>query len=263
MNDDEKKISQYLSDAAALPVVKGPVVGGCANAAITPLLKWTAHSLQGEKMPSKNLFAGATTIAFSAVPGYGISFLVKAILSKANNQPSTQYDLFSSFTAGAISGFACTPFEALAQNKQLAGQYTMPHMIRTMRSHHGPSVFFHGGLAIAAREGAWSCVYMSLIPSVAKWLEKQGMKEPVATGTAVVTVAGAYGFFSAPLNQLRFRKQQGLMNEGARPSYGQHAKNMATEGAFFKAAPQRMLTATAGAFLVVTGSELYDRCVKK
>ena len=121
------------------------------------------------------------------------------------------------------------------------------------------------------REGLWSTVYMTAIPMMSAWAQKQGVQKKQAELLAVVTVAGAYGLFSSPLNQLRFRKQQGLTESTTTKSYLEHAKdifnqvpkasNIARMGFFFKAGFPRAVTTTVAAGFMVKGTELYDQAV--
>lgn len=121
------------------------------------------------------------------------------------------------------------------------------------------------------REGLWSTVYMTAIPMMSASLQKQGVEKQYAEPLAMLTVAGAYGLFSSPLNQLRYRKQEGLTGPTINKSYLEHAKdifnqgpkasNLARVGFFFKAGFPRAVTTTVAAGLMVKGTECYNQAV--
>jgi len=108
---------------------------------------------------------------------------------------------------------------------------------------------------------------------VSKSLQKQGLNKQTSEFIAVVFVAGTYGFFSAPLNQLRFKKQLDLTKATQNKSYYAHslavwnqeanASQLKRIAGFFKAAPQRAITTTIGGAFLVKGAELYDKLFPK
>ncbi|MDR3502411.1 MAG: MC/SLC25 family protein [Legionella sp.] len=271
MKEKTEQTTSFLAKIAESPWVKGPVLGAGVMALVTPFLKWTNHAYKGEKMPRGNYFSGSGAYALSAVPGYATTFAFKALLSKQPGDTSQWYELFSSFAAGSLSGLVCTPFEALAQNKQLTHSPSLKETAQQMRTHHGYSSFFRGAMSVMLREGLWSTVYMTAIPMVSTSLQKQGVDKQYAQPLAMLMIAGAYGLFSSPLNQLRYRKQEGLTTPGANKSYLEHAKdifnqdlkasNLARVGFFFRAAIPRALTTTVAAGLMVKGTEYYNQVV--
>ncbi|MBA2651663.1 MAG: hypothetical protein H0U73_05295 [Tatlockia sp.] len=255
-------------------LVQGPLLGAGVMTLVTPFLKWTNHVYKGEKMPRGsifNYFSGAGAYALSAVPGYAITFAFKALLNKKPEESSQRYELFSSFAAGSLSGLVCTPFEAVAQNKQLTHSSSTKEIAQQMRAHHGYSSFFRGATSIMMREGLWSTVYMTAIPMMSVSLQKQGVEKRYAQLLAMLTVAGAYGLVSSPINQLRYRKQAGLTTPTPNKSYPKHAKdilnqdlkatNIARVGFFFKAGFPRAVTTTVAAGLMVKGTEYYNQTV--
>ncbi len=257
--------------AAESPWVQGPVLGAGVMALATPFLKWTNHAYKGEKMPRGHYFSGAGTYALSAAPGYATTFAFKALLNKKAEETSERYELFSSFAAGSLSGLVCTPFEALAQNKQLTHSLSSKETAQQMRTHHGYSSFVRGATSVMMREGLWSTVYMTAIPMMSTSLQKHGVEKQCAEPLAMLTVAGAYGLFSSPINQLRYRKQAGLTAPTPNKSYLEHAKdiynqdpkasNTARVGFFFKAGFPRVVTTTLAAGLMVKGTECYHQTV--
>ena len=102
-------------------------------------------------------------------------------------------------------------------------------------------------------------------------LQEQGVSNERAKLYSVVVVAGTYGFFSAPLNQLRFKKQQGLTESIQMKSYSEHAKDIFNQDPkastlhrvrfFFKASVPRALTTTVAGGLLVEGKRLYEEVV--
>ncbi len=271
MKNKTEQPTPLLVKAAESPWVQGPVLGAAVIALATPFLKWTNHAYKGEKMPRGNVFSGAGAYALSAVPGYATTFAFKALLNNKPEENSQGYALFSSFAAGSLSGLVCTPFEALAQNKQLTHSASSKETAQQMRAHHGYRSFFRGAGSVMLREGGWSTVYMTAIPMMSASLQKKGVEKQYAQPLAMLTVAGAYGLFSSPLNQLRYRKQEGLTRPAASKSYLEHAKdifnqnpkagNMARVGFFFKAALPRAVTTTVAAGLMVKGTECYNQAV--
>ncbi|MFT4058691.1 MAG: MC/SLC25 family protein [Legionella sp.] len=271
MNNKAEQTTPFLAKVAETPWVQGPVLGAGLMASLTPLIKWTNHSLNGEKMSFRNPMSGARSYAASAVPGYAATFAFKALLNKQSDKTSQWHELFTSFAAGSFSGLVGTPFEALAQNKQLTNNSSYKDTAQKMRVSHGYKAFFQGGAMVMMREGLWSTVYMSAIPMMSASLQKQGVKKQQAELLAVLTVAGVYGLFSSPLNQLRFKKQQGLTEQTRNKSYLEHAKDIfnqepkatktARVGFFFKACFPRAVTTTVAAGLMVKGTELYNQAV--
>ncbi|USQ13642.1 hypothetical protein J2N86_13330 [Legionella lytica] len=271
MKEKTEQITPFLAKIVESPWIKGPVLGAGVMALVTPFLKWTNHVYKSEKMPRGNYFSGAGTYALSAVPGYATTFAFKALLNQKPGETSQWYELFSSFAAGSLSGFVCTPFEALAQNKQLTHSASTKETIQQMRTHHGYSSFFRGAMSVMMREGLWSTVYMTAIPMLSLSLQKQDVDKQYAQPLAMLIIAGAYGLFSSPLNQLRYRKQEGLTNPGINKSYLEHAKdifnqdlkasNLTRMGFFFRAAVPRAITTTVAAGLMVKGTEFYNQAV--
>lgn len=271
MKDKTEQTIPFLVKTAETPWIQGPVLGATVMALVTPFLKWTNHVYKGEKMPRGAYFSGAGAYALSAVPGYATTFAFKALLSKKPEETSQEYELFSSFVAGTLSGFACTPFEALAQNKQLTHNTSLGKTAQQMRLHHGYSSFFRGAASVMMREGLWSTVYMTAIPMVSQSLQKPGIEKQYAEPLAMLMVAGAYGLLSSPLNQLRYRKQAGLTTPSTNESYFDHAKHIFNQdvkasnkvriGFFFRAAMPRAVTTTVAAGLMVKGTECYNQVV--
>lgn len=271
MQEKNEKKPSFWAKLALSPFVQGPVLGASVMTLVTPLLKWTNHVYKGERMSFANPMSGAVAYATSAVPGYATTFVFKSLFQKPQEETNKQYDLVTSFVAGGASGVVCTPFEALAQNKQLTDNPSSKHTAKKMFNHNGYKAFFQGGASIAMREGLWSMVYLSAIPLMEEALLERGMAKEQAKLYSVVSVAGAYGFFSAPLNQLRFRKQQGLTEVLNQKSYLEHAKDIFNQdpkassfhrmGSFFKASVPRAITTTVAGGLVVEGKKLYEETV--
>jgi len=269
MKNKTEDTSPLWTKIADSPVIKGPVLGASVLTIVTPLLKWTNHRLHNEKMPLRHPMSGAMAYATSAVPDYAVVFAIKALLKKSPEETSKMYDLLTSFTAGASSGLMNTPFDSVAQNKQLTKNPSTKATAQKMYSHHGFNAFFQGGAGTALREGSWSTVYMSAIPLLSTSLQKRGHSKRVADFLAVLSVAGTYGLFSSPLNQLRYRKQLGLTNASQKKSYLEHAidiynqdpnaNNVARLKFFFKAGVPRMVTTTAAAGLLVKGTEFFNQ----
>lgn len=161
--------------------------------------------------------------------------------------------------------------EALAQNKQLTHSTSSKETAQQMRATHGYSSFFRGASSVMLREGFWSTVYMTAIPMMSASLEEQGVEKQYAQPLAMLLVAGAYGLLSSPLNQLRYRKQEGLTEPSMNKSYLEHAKDifnqdrnassMARFRSFFRAGLPRALTTTVAAGLMVKGTECYHQSV--
>ena len=269
MKNQTEKTTPLWVKTAESPWVQGPVLGAGVSALVTPFLKWTNHAYKGEKMPRGNYFSGAGAYALSAVPGYATTFAFKALLNKKSEETSNGYELFSSFSAGSLSGLVCTPFEALAQNKQLTHSVSSKETAQQMLAHHGYSSFFRGAATVMMREGLWSTVYMTAVPMMSTWLQQQGVERQYTQPLAMLTVAGAYGLFSSPLNQLRFRKQAGLTVTTLNKTYLEHAKDICNQdpkasytarvGFFFKAGLPRAVTTTFAAGLMVKGTECYNQ----
>ncbi|MFJ1268558.1 MC/SLC25 family protein [Legionella lytica] len=271
MKEKTEQTPPLWTKFAESPWIKGPVLGAGVMALLTPLLKWTNHVYKGEKMPRGNYFSGSGAYALSAAPGYATTFAFKALLSKKSGETSQWYELFSSFAAGSLSGLISTPFEALAQNKQLTQSTSLKATAQQMHIHQGYSSFFRGAMSVMLREGLWSTVYMTAIPMLSSSLQKQGVEKQYAQSMAMLLIAGAYGLVSSPLNQLRYRKQDGLTTPGTNKSYLEHAKdilnqdtkasNLARVGFFFRAAAPRAITTTVAAGLMVKGAEYYNQAV--
>jgi|GEM_PF-4490940 len=271
-NNTEQHSSHAWANVAQSPWMQGPVLGASVMALVTPLQKWTNCSLKGDKMSFRNPMSGALAYSASAVPGYATTFAFKALLQKSPEETSQQYDLLTSFAAGGLSGLVCTPFEALAQNKQLTNNPSSKGTFQKMHHHHGYQAFFQGSASIMLREGLWSTAYMTAIPMMSSALQERGLKKPQAELLALLTVAGTYGLASSPLNQLRFKKQQGLTEPTLGKSYLGHANDIFNQepearytrrvGFFFKACLPRTVTTMVAAGLMVKGTEYYNHTVE-
>ncbi|MBL7479832.1 MC/SLC25 family protein [Legionella bononiensis] len=260
-----KKYLQY-------PFIQGPLLGAGVMTLVTPGLNWTNHVLNGKTMQWRFAMSGSFEYASSAIPSYAVVFVLKKLMQPENQQVSPLYEFATSFTAGAFSGLASTPFEGIAQNKQLSKLTTSQETRHRMIMHHGYNALFQGGFSIMLREGLWSTVYLTAIPTLARYFKSTGMKKEQAEGLALVLTAGSYGFFSTPLYQLRFRKQQGLTEPVVGKSYLQHAKDIWNQpgnggtvqrlGFFFKGALPRTLTTTIAGALLYKGQEILQELIK-
>ena len=266
-----------LTQIAQSPWIQGPFLGASVMAMVTPLLNWTNYSLtksaNGSKASFKTPMLGVTAYAASAVPGYATTFVLKELLKKPSDKTSKSYDLFSSFSAGGISGLICTPFESVAQNKYTTESSSYKHTAMKMIEHHGALSLFRGGSSIMAREGLWSTVYMTAIPMMSKILQEKGVQKSKADFLSVLMVAGAYGLISSPLNQMRFKKLHGLTEASINKSYLEHAKDIFNQdpkasttmriGGFFKGCFPRTVTTMVASGLLFKGTEFYDQAVNK
>ncbi|KTD48261.1 MC/SLC25 family protein [Legionella quateirensis] len=254
------------------PFIQGPLLGAGVMTLVTPGLNWTNHVLNGKTMQWRFAMSGSFEYASSAIPSYAVVFVLKKLMQPEGQQVSPLYEFATSFTAGAFSGLASTPFEGIAQNKQLSKLPTSQETRHRMIMNNGYNALFQGGFSIMLREGLWSTVYLTAIPTLARYFKSTGMKREQAEGLALVLTAGSYGFFSTPLYQLRFRKQQGLTEPVAGKSYLEHAKDIWNQpgsggtvqrlGFFFKGALPRTLTTTIAGALLYKGQEMLQELIK-
>ncbi|RUR17268.1 hypothetical protein ELY21_11145 [Legionella sp. km535] len=255
-----------------LPFVQGPLLGAGVMTLVTPGLNWTNHVLNGKTMQWRFAMSGSFEYASSAIPSYAVVFVLKRLMQPESQQVSPLYEFATSFTAGAFSGLASTPFEGIAQNKQLAKLPSSRETRQKIIEHNGYRALFQGGGSIMMREGLWSTVYLTAIPTLAQYFQSKGIKKEQAEGMALVLTAGSYGFFSTPLYQLRFRKQQGLTEPVNEKSYLQHAKAIWNQpsiggavqrlGFFFKGAIPRTITTTIAGALLYKGQEVLQELIK-
>lgn len=250
------------------PFVQGPLLGAGVMTMVTPGLNWTNHVLHGKKMELRFVMSGSFEYASSAIPTYAVVFMLKKLLQPDTAQASPLYEFATSFAAGAFSGLASTPFEGIAQNKQISKLPTSKETRQRMIAQNGYSSLFQGGLSIMMREGLWSTVYLTATPTLTRYFISQRMKKEQAEGAALILTAGSYGFFTTPIYQLRFRKQQGLTEQSTPKSYLQHTKDILNQqsrasivqraGFFFKGAVPRTVTTTIAGALLYKGQELLN-----
>ena len=270
-NKTDKSEFHFWQQIAQLPFVQGPFLGAGVMTMVTPLLNWTNHVMNDKPMVWRNAMSGSVEYASSAIPSYARVFAIKKVLQPTSGQPSPFYDFFSSFAAGSFSGLASTPFDAVAQNKQLAKIPSSKQTRQQMITLNGYSSLFQGGAATMVREGIWSTVYLTAVPVLTQYFCTKEMKKEQAEGLALILTAGSYGLFSTPLNQLRSRKQIGLTEPLERKSYWQHAQDIWNQkptantlqrsAFFFKGAIPRTITTTVAGGLLVKGQELYNEIV--
>ena len=117
---NEKTSVNSWQTIAQKPYVQGPVLGAGVMVAVTPLLNWTNHVMNDKPMVLRNAMSGAVSYASSSAPAYAMVFVVKQMLQPDSKNVTPMHDLLTSFVAGSFSGFVTTPFDAVAQNKQLA-----------------------------------------------------------------------------------------------------------------------------------------------
>ncbi|MCL9684437.1 solute carrier family 25 protein [Legionella maioricensis] len=272
MKDKTDKSEFYFwQQVAQLPFVQGPLLGASVMTMVTPLLNWTNHVMNDKPMVWRNAMSGSVEYASSAIPSYATVFAIKKMLQPTSNRSSPLYDFFSSFAAGAFSGLASTPFDAIAQNRQLAEIPSSKQTGQKMITLNGYSSLFQGGTATMLREGIWSTVYLTAVPILTQHFCAKGMKKEQAEGLALILTAGSYGMFSTPLNQLRSRKQKGLTEPLEIKSYLQHVQDIWNQkptantlqrcAFFFKGAIPRTVTTTVAGGLLVKGQELYNEVV--
>jgi hypothetical protein len=282
----ETKLFPNWSAFANYPLIKGPLLGSIITYIISPGLNWTNQVLNNTKMiwtPS-NAMKGSFTYACSALPTYGVVFGTKNFLNWKFESKSSTSDLLKSFIAGGISGFIQTPFDAIAQNKQLAKDDAISQnkqlakdakesTVKLMLKNNGYRSFFQGALVTMLREGVWSMVYLSATPIVSEYLQSQGIEKNKADALTLIFIAAPYGFFSTPCTKLRYEKQVNLTQPNEPKSYLEHTKNIWNKNPqattfdrfklFYKGCLPRTLTVTLAAGLIIKGNELYDEVVKK
>lgn len=249
---------------------KGPLIGSAVTLAVSPGLNWTNHVLNDKKMVWKNCMKGAFTNASSAFPSYAVVFTTKHFLKENFKSDSLTAELFSSFGPGALAGFIQTPFDVVAQNKQLSKQSTesIPKLI--VKTNGYKSLFQGAGITML-REGCWSALYLSVLSMASKQFQTRGMNKNQADFWALLLTAGSYGVFSTPLYQFRYKKQLGLTEPNKPKSYLEHAKDIYNQkpnvkwieklGFFFKGAIPRTLTVTLAAGALYKAGELYEEVV--
>lgn len=270
----ETKLLPNWSALANYPLIKGPLLGSIITYIISPGLNWTNQVLNDTKMiwTPANAMKGSFTYACSALPTYGVVFGTKNFLNWKFESNSSTSDLLKSFIAGGISGFIQTPFDAIAQNKQLAKDPKEP-TVKLMLKNNGYSSFFQGALVTMLREGVWSTVYLSAAPIVSKYLQSKGIEKNQSDALALIFIAAPYGFFSTPCTKFRYQKQVNLTQPNEPKSYLEHTKNIWNQNPhattaerfkfFYKGCLPRTLTVTLAAGLIIKGNELYDEVVKK
>lgn len=269
---EEKSIPPSWKKIAAYPFIQGPILGAGIMALATPGLNWTNHVLNNQKMLWKNAMSGTFVYSSSSIPAYAVVFAIKNVLQSKQEESTALNEFGSSFIAGAFSGLIGTPFEAIAQNKQLTNNPSSISTRQLMIKHNGFSSLFQGAYSIMLREGLWSTVYLTAIPTLTEYFQSKGMPKQQSEALALIMTAGTYGFFSSPLYQLRFKKQQGLTEPIEKKGYVEHAKDIwqqkpqATNaqriGFFFKACMPRTITTTIAAGLMYKGNELYNDLIK-
>lgn len=274
MKEKNENQQGFLISVLQTPWVKGSLLGSLVLTCITPFIKLTNHTLKGERMPWRNPMSGALALAASAVPNYAITFAVKELLKKEDGQRSKAYDLFTSLASGSASGLACTPFETVSQNKQLTDSKSNVETAKKIMHHHGYQGLFRGASCVIIREGFWAAVFFTAIPNASAALQKQGYEKAKADAMAVLLVAGGNAIFTTPINQLKFRKLQGLTEPGPNKSYWQHVKDIYNQGGsevtqvkrfgyFYKAWVPRVMTSTCAATVMLKGREAYEDLVNK
>lgn len=269
---EEKNLNRDWKQVAAYPFVKGPVLGAGVMMLATPGLNWTNHVLNNKPMVWKNAMSGSFIYAFSSIPSYAVVFMTKNLLQDNTEKSNLYRELTTSFIAGAFSGFVGTPFEAIAQNKQLTNNPSSQSVRSLMIKNNGYSSLFQGACSIMFREGIWSTIYLTAIPSMTNYFQSKGIDKNKSEALALILTAGSYGFFSSPLYQLRFKKQFGLTEPIEKKGYLEHAKDiwkqntdaapMQRVGFFFKACLPRTATTTFAAALICKGQELYNEWVE-
>lgn len=256
---------------ALAPYVQGPILGAGMMFTITPGLNWTNQTLKGQRLQLRHAMDGCIEYSSSALPTYAVVFCIKKWLQRSKDETSVFYDTSTSFFAGATSGFASTPFESNAQNKQLSQSLSSKETLKQIIKYNGKTALLRGATTNMLREGMWSTVYMTAAPTFSHYFETQNHSKAQSEGLALILTAGLFGLFSTPLNQLRFKKQQGLTEPCINKSYLEHTKDIWNQnpnartserlGHFFKAWPQRVITTTAAGAVIVEGQKLYNHMV--
>lgn len=258
------------------PLLRGSILGGVVLTAVTPGLNWTNQVIANNPFGWKNLFhlkafSGAKAYASSAAPSYAFAFAVKKMLSD-QVAPTTFNHLCCAFGAGAAAGFVLTPFEALAQSKQL-DKSNSKNLLHTVIKQNGVSALLRGATISMFREGVWTASYMFAPSFFATYFQRLGLPEQHASTASALSFGALFGIFSAPLNVLRFHKQSGLTQPKENHSYLQLAKQVGQElptsnltarvCLFFKGAKPRAITAGTAAVLLHEGSKVYDKLTSK
>jgi Mitochondrial carrier protein len=252
-------------------------IGSCVMTALTPIYYWSNLAFKNQQFGwrdiiSRKAMTGAPQYALSAMPVYTAAFGTHTLLTnyfKEKNRLTDGNKMIIAAVAGAFAGFASTPFESIAQNKQLTRIKYPRSTFNQMRHANGISVYLRGALSVILRESAWATTYMAVLPIFSSTLQQTyRIKKNRADIFSSIVTAGTFGILSSPLAQLRFNKQLYLTEKAASKSYlsiinkiyFQQPSASITQriGFFFKGAKPRGIAATTSAFLIHKGRETFD-----
>lgn len=249
------------------PVVKGSILGAAAMTLVTPGVNRFNH---GRSMRWSQAFTGWQPLAVSGMVGCGVSFYIKDILGGNDPSASSIQKSWTSAVAGAISGIAICPFEAVNHNHKKDER--LANTVGTIIKHRGYSGLFHGTASMMVRESAWVMMYMMAVPTISEYLREKGYHRATADAFALIFSASMFGFVSAPVNRMRAMKHDGLVHSEKTMTYWQLASRLFHEKPHqtsvqkmancFKGAGVRAATSGFAGALFYYGREGYDHIIQ-
>ena len=241
-------------------IVEGTVLGAGAMPVLTPLFYWTARGVAQMPFVWKESMGSVRAYVSAVAPITAVSYTCNQVMTdmvkRWQGSVTDAQSVMIAGAAGAVAGVANTPFDVVAQAKQV-GEQKVP-MVETARQvvrSNGVLAMMRGAGMGVPREALWAGAWMKGVPMVTQKLQAVGCEENIAKLAAPMFVGSAFGLVSTPMNVLRYAKQEALTQPKMNESYVSIMKRYGMKGLFASVLP-RTATMVVGAGIFAKGAEL-------
>ena len=251
-------------------LTRGSAVGGVTIIFATPLMNYLNFCNDRVNLNSgvnltrftfKRAFDGLPSYMSSVVPMIGVSLGTKKLLkdwTERNKIKNSQnLDLVFSAFSGAIAGLVGVLPEGIAQAQQRSA--IKPSAIKVLTQvvkQNGITALTRGASPTAVRQALFTLGFMSLMPMTAKYVNKEIQNKLIADVCAAIIVGSIVGPATAPMNNLRFMRQQNFEKVGQATSYKEIFKKFSEGKGFFTGYKPRTFMTAISMFILAKGSEI-------
>lgn len=251
---DEKKPKSPYQELFE-KIAEGSALGSAGITVLTPFMYWTSRVADKQKFEWRLSMKSAPTLISSVAPVTAVAYAINQLATEFFPFDNANQKIAASVFAGSIAGIVNTPFEVIAQDKQLRSQGSgIIDTAKQIVKANGSLALMRGTAMVMTRESSWAATYMSLTPTLSLFIQLSGHNKSLSDVIAAIIVGGAFGVASTPLHMLRYEKQKGLMALKPNESYWSIALRNGIKGLFAPVLP-RTVTTIAAAAIFTKGNE--------
>lgn len=263
-------------------VTKGSVVGAAVTVAATPGLYATTEKMANRPFILRRCHTPFKPALAAVVPVTAWTYVTRNYcmeLMEYNNLKYSEFNqelLAAAVGGGSAGGLYSVVADGLGQTKQALvadnvspSKLTNRYLVSRIAKANGYRSLLRGSLANAAKEGSFAVGFFSLAPEASRLLQEQGhVSKNRADLACSAMVGGCVGFFTVPLQGLRYEKQKDLTIKHRPQSYWKNVKEVLGDGdfhskmvntrGFFKGGASRSATLAVGTFVCVKTNQCFS-----